>query len=154
MRRKSVFIPVTVFVTAFLFSGVVQAQEKTVAKADSIHLLDTKKVPDYLGLSKSQKDSVLAKIAQIQKVVDEDKRVREEMMARFMAGQPGQFPREAMMAVRTERAERQKKIDALSGEIQSILNAKQKEKFKNVIVPNLMEMARAERERFRQMRRQ
>lgn len=154
MGRKLVFIFVMVFVTVFLFTTVVQAQVKTLAKADSIQLLDTKRIPDYLGLTKTQKDTILAKISQIQKIVDEDKRVREEMMARFMAGQPGQFNREAMMAARSERAERQKKIDVLVGEIQSVLNTKQKEKFKNVIVPNLMEMARAERERFRQMRRQ
>ncbi len=139
---------------SFLFTtSIIYAQEKTVAKADSISILDTKKLTDYLNLRKSQKEDVLSLVAQIQNVVDEDKKIREEMRAKFVPGQ-GMFNREALQTFRAEQMERQKKIDSLAARIQAKLDANQKEKFTSVIVPNLQEMARAERGRWRQMRQQ
>jgi len=144
---------VSMLMTFLVTTSVIYAQEKTVAKADSISILDTKKLTDYLGLRKSQKEDVLSMVAQIQKVVDEDKKVREELRAKFVPGQ-GMFNREAMQTFRAEQMERQKKIDSLAAGIQAKLDANQKEKFKSVIVPNLQEIARAERGRWRQMRQQ
>jgi hypothetical protein len=121
-----------------------QSQEKQAAGADSISLLDAKKVTEYLGLSETQQDSVKAKIAEIQNIVNEDKRIRDDMRAQFMSG-PSQFNRESMQKARAERDERQKQIDALVDEIQKKLNDEQKAKFASVLIPNLQEIARAER---------
>lgn len=118
--------------------------EKQVAKTDSISLLDTTRVVKYLGLSEAQGDSLKPMIAEVQNIVNEDKRIRDEIRAQFMSGQ-GQFNREAMQKVRSEREERQKKINALADEIKSQLSDEQKEKFASVLVPNLQEIARAER---------
>jgi hypothetical protein len=126
----------------------VQAQEKQAARADSISLLDAKKVTEYLGLSKKQQDLIRPKIAEIQNIVNADKKIRDEMRAQFMSGQ-GQFNRESMQKARAEREERQKKIDALVEEIKEQLNKEQKEKFASVLVPNLQEIARAERGQWR-----
>jgi len=125
-----------------------QAQQKQPAKADSISLLDAKKVSEYLGLSKKQQDSIKPKIADIQNIVNEDKKVRDELRAQFMSGQ-GQFDRESMQKARAEREERQKKIDVLVDEIQKQLKKEQKEKFSSILIPNLQEIARAERGQWR-----
>ncbi len=125
-----------------------QAQEKQATKADSISLLDTTRVAEYLGLSEAQQDSVKPMIAEVQNIVNEDKRIRDEMRAQSVSGQ-GQFNREAMQKVRSEREERQKKINALADEIKSQLSDEQKEKFASVLVPNLQEIARAERGQMR-----
>ncbi|MGA9364440.1 MAG: Spy/CpxP family protein refolding chaperone [Bacteroidota bacterium] len=122
--------------------------EKQVAKTDSISLLDTTRVAEYLGLSEAQQDSVKPMIAEVQNIVNEDKRIRDEMRAQSVSGQ-GQFNREAMQKVRSEREERQKKINALADEIKSQLSDEQKEKFASVLVPNLQEIARAERGQMR-----
>jgi hypothetical protein len=122
----------------------VQAPEKKATKADSISLLDTTRVKEYLGLSEAQQDSVKPKIAEIRKIVDEDKKSRDEMRAQFMSGQ-GQFNRESMQKARAERDERQKQIDALVAEIQNKLNDEQKAKFASLLIPNLQQIARAER---------
>jgi len=121
-----------------------QVTEKQVAKTDSVSLLDVKKVAGYLGLSKVQQDSIEPMIAEIQKIVDGDKKARDEMRAQFMSGQ-GQFSRESMQKARAERDERQKQIDALVAEIQKKLNDEQKAKFASVLIPNLQEIARAGR---------
>jgi hypothetical protein len=126
----------------------VQAQEKQAARADSISLLDTTRVAEYLGLSEAQQDSVKPMIAEVQSIVSEDKRIRDEMRAQFMSGQ-GQFNREAMQKARSEREERQKKINALADEIKNQLSDEQKERFASVLVPNLQEIARAERGQMR-----
>lgn len=161
MKKRIVFMAaVFVLGSGFLFEGVQaqekeatkadssQTQQKQVAKADSISLLDAKKVTEYLGLSKKQQDSIRSKIADIQNIVNEDKKIRDEIRAQFMSGQ-GQFNRESMQKARAEREGRQKKIDALVEEIQKKLNKEQKEKFASILVPNLQEIARAERGQWR-----
>ena len=149
MRRNLPLAAIVLLVSMALLNGqATQAQEKSTAKADTIKLLDGKKVVEYLGISKAMKDSVLAKIAQIQKVVDEDKNARAEMRAKFFSG--GDRPSmETMQELRAQAGERQKKIDTLVQDIQSKFTEKQKEKFKTVMTPNLQEMARAERGQFR-----
>jgi hypothetical protein len=160
--KKRILFMAAVFVlgSGCLFKGVqaqekqatkadsVQAQEKQAASADSISLLDAKKVTEYLGLSKKQQDSIRPKIAHIQNFVNEDKKIRDGIRAQFMSGQ-GQFNRESMQKARAERGERQKKIDAVVEEIQKQLNKEQKEKFASILVPNLQEIARAERGQWR-----
>lgn len=148
MRRYALLTVALTFVRVILIGQVAQAQEKTVAKADTINLLDAKKVTEYLGVAKASQDFLKAKIAQIQKVVDEDKKVREDMRAKFMAGE-GRPSMGTMQRMRAQGEERQKKIDALVGEIQNKLTENQKEKFKNVLAPNLREIARAERGQWR-----
>jgi hypothetical protein len=125
-----------------------QAQQKQAAKADSISLLDAKKVSEYLGLSKKQQDSIKPMIADIQNIVNDDKKIRDEIRAQFMSGQR-QFDSESLQKARAEREERQKKIDALVDEIQKQLNKEQKEKFSSILIPNLQEIARAERGQWR-----
>jgi hypothetical protein len=157
MKRRILFMPVVLILgLGCFFNGLraqeqqgtkvdtVRAPEKQAAKADSISLLDTTRVTEYLGLSEAQQDSVKPKIAEIQKIVDEDKRIRDEMRAQFMSGQV-HFDREAMQKARAERGERQKEINSLVDEIQQQLNKEQKEKFASVLVPNLQEIARSER---------
>lgn len=148
MKKITLLIAILVLSSVLLVGQVAVAQEKTVAKADTISLLDSKKVIEYLGVAKAQQDSLKAKLALIQKIVDEDKKVREDMRAKFMAGE-GRPSMETMQTMRAQGEERQKKIDALVGEIQNKLTEKQKEKFKNVMVPNLREIARAERGQWR-----
>jgi hypothetical protein len=160
MKKQILFMVVaSILSTGYLFQGL-RAQEKQaaktdsvqagkqVAKADSISLLDTTRVAEYLGLSEAQQDSVKPMIAEVQNIVNEDKKTRDEMRAQFMSGQ-GQFNREAMQKARSEREERQKKIDALADEIKNQLSNEQKEKFASVLVPNLQEIARAERGQWR-----
>ena len=148
MRRYALLTLALTILSVILIGQVAQAQEMTVAKADTINLLDAKKVAEYLGVAKALQDSLKTKIAQIQKIVDEDKKVRDDTRAKFMAGE-GRPSTETMQTMRTQGEERQKKIDALVGEIQNKLTEKQKEKFKNVMVPNLREIARAERGQWR-----
>jgi hypothetical protein len=161
MKKRIVFMVVVSILSLGCFSeGLIaqekqatkadsnQAQQKQLANADSISLLDAKKVAEYLGLSKEQQDSIKPKLADIQNIVNEDKKIRDEMRAQFMSGQ-GQFNREAMQKARAEREERQKKIDALADEIQKQLTKGQKEKFASILVPNLQEIARAERGQWR-----
>jgi hypothetical protein len=128
--------------------GSIQAPERQAARADSISLLDTASVTKYLGLSVAQQDSVRSKIAEVRKIVDEDKRIRDQIRAQFMSGQ-GQLNRESMQKARSEREERQKRINSLVNEIQNQLSKKQKEKFASVLVPDLQEIARAERGQWR-----
>ena len=128
--------------------GSIQATERQAARADSISLLDTVRVTEYLGLSKAQQDLVRPRIAEVRKIVDEDKRIRDEIRAQFMSGQ-GQLSRESLQKARSERVERQKRINSLVNEIQNQLSKKQKEKFASVLVPDLQEIARAERGQWR-----
>jgi hypothetical protein len=148
MKKRIFFVVVAFILSSGWVSHGLRAQEKPTAKADSISLLDVKKVSDYLGLSEAQLDSVKRRIEQIQNIVDEDKKAREEMRAKFMSGEGG-FDRESMQAMRAERDERQKKIGALVDEIQKNLTDDQKAKFANVLIPNLQEIARAERGQWR-----
>jgi hypothetical protein len=148
MKKRIFFAVVAFILSSGWVSQGLRAQEKPTAKADSISLLDAKKVSDYLGLSEAQFDSVKVRIEQIQNIVDEDKKAREDMRAKFMSGEGG-FNRESMQAMRAERDERQKKIDALVEEIKKNLTNDQKAKFATVLVPNLQEIARAERGQWR-----
>jgi hypothetical protein len=148
MKKRIFFVVVAFILSSGWVSQGIRAQEKPAAKADSISLLDVKKVSDYLGLSEAQLDSVKGRIEQIQSIIDEDKKAREEMRAKFMSGEGG-FNRESMQAMRAERDGRQKKIDALVEEIKKNLKDDQKTKFGNVLIPNLQEIARAEREQWR-----
>jgi hypothetical protein len=148
MKKRIFFVVVAVILSSGWVSHGLRAQEKPAAKADSISLLDVKKVSDYLGLSEAQLDSVKGRIEQIQNIVDEDKKAHEEMRAKFMSGEGG-FSRESMQAMRAERDERQKKIDALVEEIKNNLTDDQKTKFATVLVPNLQEIARAGRGQWR-----
>jgi hypothetical protein len=148
MKKQIFFVVVAFILSSGWVSQGIRAQEKPAAKADSISLLDVKKVSDYLGLSEAQLDSVKGRIEQIQSIIDEDKKAREEMRAKFMSGEGG-FNRESMQAMRAERDGRQKKIDALVEEIKKNLKDDQKTKFGNVLIPNLQEIARAEREQWR-----
>jgi hypothetical protein len=148
MKKRIFFLVVAFILSSGWVSQGIRAQEKPAAKADSISLLDVKKVSSYLGLSEAQLDSVKGRIEQIQSIIDEDKKAREEMRAKFMSGEGG-FNRESMQAMRAERDGRQKKIDALVEEIKKNLKDDQKTKFGNVLIPNLQEIARAEREQWR-----
>jgi hypothetical protein len=148
MKKQIFFVVVAFILSSGWVSQGIRAQEKPAAKADSISLLDVKKVSDYLGLSEAQLDSVKGRIEQIQSIIDEDKKAREEMRAKFMSGEGG-FNRESMQAMRAERDGRQKKVDALVEEIKKNLKDDQKTKFGNVLIPNLQEIARAEREQWR-----
>ena len=148
MKKRIAFTTVVLLVGTFLILQRAMTQVTSAVKPDTINLLDAKRVIEYVGVPKTLQDSVKAKIAQIQKIVDEDKKIRDDMRQKVMSG-TGQFSREAFQAVRAERDGRQKKIDALVGEIQSKLTEKQKEKFTHVVVPNLQEMARAERGQLR-----
>jgi hypothetical protein len=148
MKKRIFFVVVAFILSSGWVAQSLWAQEKPAAKADSISLLDAKKVSDYLGLSEAQLDSVKGRIEQVQSMVDEDKKAREEMRAKFMSGEGG-FNRESIQAMRAERDGRQKKIDALVEEIKKNLTDDQKAKFGNVLVPNLQEIARAERGQWR-----
>jgi hypothetical protein len=148
MKKRIFFVVVVFILSSGWVSQSLWAQDRPAAKADSISLLDVNKVSDYLALSEAQLDSVKAIIEQIQNIVDEDKKAREEMRAKFMSGEGG-FNRESMQAMRAEREERQKKIDGLVEEIKKNLTDDQKTKFANVLVPNLQEIARAGRGQWR-----
>ncbi len=101
MCRSSVAVVVAVIFGVHCSAVSIRAQEKSAAKADGVNLLDGKKVVEYLSLGKTQKETVITKIAQIQEIVDEDKKVREDMRARFMSGEGRPGP-ETFQALRAE----------------------------------------------------
>jgi hypothetical protein len=78
MKKRILFMPVVFILgSGCLFKGVqaqekqatkvesVLATEKQAARADSISLLDTVRVTEYLGLSKAQQDLVRPRIAEV-----------------------------------------------------------------------------------------
>jgi hypothetical protein len=126
-------------------------QSKSTVRVDSVSVLDAKSVILHLGVKGAERDSIVASIDAIQKLVDEDKQSRAEMREKIQRGEM-QFSREGFQEVRARQEERQKKIDALAERIRKKFAQKQRGKDIFLAVPNLREMSRAERGEWRGQR--
>lgn len=102
---------------------------------EKIYLTDVEKVKEYLSLNDAQYNSIKKNVTEIELILDEDKKIIEELKIRVMNDdEPGFFEK---IKVKRGRDDRVSKIKDLKKIIERQLNDDQKEKYKNVIKPEL-----------------
>ena len=115
---------------------------KTISAQSQISLLDTEKVKDYLTLSSDQYKTINPKIEQIKSILDEDKKIIEEIKERVKNGdEPGFFEK---IGVKRGRDSRRSDIEDLIEEIEDQLKDLQRIKFKNIEKPVLKSLEKKE----------
>jgi len=102
---------------------------------EKIYLTDVEKVKEYLSLNDAQYNSIKKNVTEIELILDEDKKIIEELKIRVMNDdEPGFFEK---IKVKRGRDNRVSKIKDLKKKIERQLNDGQKEKYKNIIKPEL-----------------
>lgn len=109
---------------------------------DKISLTEVEKVREYLSLNDSQYNSIKKYVTEIESILDEDKRIIEDLKKRVMNDdEPGFFEK---IKVKRGRDDRVSKIKDLKKKIERQLNDEQKEKYKNIIKPDLQGLSKEE----------
>lgn len=130
MNTKIFLVSILLTVTALL-----SAQDK-------ISLTEVEKVREYLSLNDSQYNSIKKYVTEIESILDEDKRIIEDLKKRVMNDdEPGFFEK---IKAKRGRDDRVSKIKDLKKKIERQLNDEQKEKYKNIIKPDLQGLSKEE----------
>ncbi|MDT3695878.1 MAG: hypothetical protein ROY99_05750 [Ignavibacterium sp.] len=130
MNTKIFLVSILLTVTALL-----SAQDK-------ISLTEVEKVKVYLSLNDSQYNSIKKNVTEIESILDEDKRIIEDLKKRVMNDdEPGFFEK---IKVKRGRDDRVSKIKDLKKKIEKQLNDEQKEKYKDIIKPDLQGLRKEE----------
>ncbi len=109
---------------------------------DKISLTEVEKVKVYLSLNDSQYNSIKKNVTEIESILDEDKRIIEDLKKRVMNDdEPGFFEK---IKAKRGRDDRVSKIKDLKKKIERQLNDEQKEKYKNIIKPDLQGLSKEE----------
>ncbi|HOJ06413.1 MAG: hypothetical protein HND40_11485 [Ignavibacteriota bacterium] len=109
---------------------------------DKISLTEVEKVREYLSLNDSQYNSIKKYVTEIESILDEDKRIIEDLKKRVMNDdEPGFFEK---IKAKRGRDDRVSKIKDLKKKIERQLNDEQKEKYKNIIKPDLQGLSKEE----------
>lgn len=109
---------------------------------DKISLTEVEKVREYLSLNDSQYNSIKKYVTEIESILDEDKRIIEDLKKRVMNDdEPGFFEK---IKAKRGRDDRVSKIKDLKKKIERQLNDEQKEKYKNIIKPELQGLSKEE----------
>lgn len=130
MITKTFLISILLVITTLLY-----AQEK-------ISLTEVEKVREYLSLNESQYKSIKHIVNEIETVLEEDKKIIEQLKERIKNGdEPGFFEK---IGVKRGRDGRSGEIEDLIDEIEDQLNDQQKNKFKNIEKPELKSLEKKE----------
>ncbi len=129
--KAKIYLFAVLLITAQLLS----AQEK-------ISLIEVEKVKEYLSLNDVQYNSIKTILKEIESVLEEDKKVISGLKERVKNDdEPGFFEK---IKVKKGRDGRISEIKGLIKKVENQLNSNQKEKFKNVIKPELQGLRKEE----------
>ncbi|MEW6506751.1 MAG: hypothetical protein AB1432_03280 [Bacteroidota bacterium] len=130
MNTKIFFF--SIFLTT---SALLTAQEK-------ISLTEVEKVKEYLSLNESQYNAIINIVKEIELILEDDKKIINGLKERVKNDdEPGFFEK---IKVKRGRDEKISRIKGLIKKAENQLSRDQKEKFKNVIKPELQELRKEE----------
>ncbi|MEW6508872.1 MAG: hypothetical protein AB1432_14115 [Bacteroidota bacterium] len=128
--------------TKIIFYLIYLATSTLLTAQDKISLTDIEKVRVYLSLDEHSFYSIKSIVKEIEAILEEDKKIIDEIKERVKNDdEPGFFEK---IKIKKGRDDRISRIKSLTKKIENQLDKEQKEKFKNVIKPELKGLKKEE----------